>query len=230
MTDHFTGFTPETFDFLKCLAANNTKEWFAANKATYDAHIVGPSLAFIDALRPRIEGIAPGYTAEARLNGSFRRIYRDVRFSKDKTPYNPRIHLIFWSGDHPLKSPAVHLVIHPDSFGYGAGMWGWSPAQLSAFRDGLSDASTLEGLHEALAAAAEVGCRMGAPDLKNLPKGFEPTHPAADMLRYKSLVARTHDFQAVPPEMLTDAAADHCVELIRTLSPINSWLKNSLKI
>jgi len=229
MTDRFPGFPTETFQYLKDLEANNSKDWFNDNRASYDAYIMDPALTFIDALGREIKNIEPCYIAQARLNGSFRRLNRDVRFSKDKTPYTPRLHMIFWTADHPLKSPAVHLVLRADSFGFGAGEWGWTPERLKAFRAELSDEAALASLGEALAAAKTIGCEMDEPPLKRMPSRYDEEHPAGDLLRQKSLVVRTLNAPPILPELYTDAAVEACAELVKRLSPINLWLKNNLK-
>ncbi|MCP4184933.1 MAG: DUF2461 domain-containing protein, partial [Hyphomicrobiales bacterium] len=79
--------------------------------------VVEPALQFIAAMQPIVSEFDPPLKAEARLNGSLRRIHRDVRFSKDKTPYNPRLHIIFWAGCHPNRSPACHIVLSAKHLG-----------------------------------------------------------------------------------------------------------------
>src|SRR5215831_13572407 len=81
-------FGPELFSFLTDLRANNSREWFAANKQRYEEQLLEPALAFINAFAPRLERISPHFRADARpIGGSLFRIHRDTRFSKDKSPY-----------------------------------------------------------------------------------------------------------------------------------------------
>ena len=85
-------FGPGLFTFLADLRANNDREWFAANKQRYEEHVLEPALAFVAAFAPRLERISPHLRADARPSGgSLFRIYRDTRFSKDKTPYKTNI-------------------------------------------------------------------------------------------------------------------------------------------
>ena len=89
-------FGPELFSFLEDLAANNDREWFAANKRRYEEHLLEPALAFIEDFAPRLEQISPHFRADPRPNGgSLFRIYRDTRFSKDKTPYKTNVGIHF---------------------------------------------------------------------------------------------------------------------------------------
>src|SRR4051812_48476114 len=81
-------FDPEFFDFLIELAANNDRDWFAAHKERYETQVLEPALAFIEHSGPRLSETTPPLRADPRRNGgSLFRIYRDTRFSRDKTPY-----------------------------------------------------------------------------------------------------------------------------------------------
>ena len=89
-------FGPELFSFLADLRANNDREWFAANKDRYERDLLEPSLAFIEDFAPRLDKISPHFRADARPSGgSLFRIYRDTRFSKDKSPYKTNLGIHF---------------------------------------------------------------------------------------------------------------------------------------
>ena len=93
-------FTDKTFKFLRALARNNSREWFHAHKAEYDAHLRGPFLQLITDLQPDLLGISEHYRADpSGVGGSLFRIHRDTRFSNDKTPYKT------WSGRALLPCP-----------------------------------------------------------------------------------------------------------------------------
>src|SRR5262249_59486519 len=85
-------FAPGLFSFLSDLRANNNREWFAANRDRYEEQLLEPALTFIDSFASRLEKISPHFRADARPSGgSLFRIYRDTRFSKDKTPYKTNL-------------------------------------------------------------------------------------------------------------------------------------------
>ncbi|MEM9707901.1 MAG: DUF2461 domain-containing protein [Pseudomonadota bacterium] len=216
-------FNEATFDFLRDLAANNSKDWFEDNRNRYDAHWKAPALAFIEALAPEMAALSPPLKAEAKINGSLRRINRDVRFSKDKSPYNPSLHLVFWSGAHPNRSPGMHFVLNPDGVGYGTGLYGLSSEQLTRYRDMVVDPVEQKALLAALEGGEEVGCRLGKPDLARLPKGYDGDGRVGELLRYKSLVARTHDQGAEPAMLMGDSAVDWAMAQTRALMPLLRW-------
>ncbi|MCA9520487.1 MAG: TIGR02453 family protein, partial [Myxococcales bacterium] len=89
-------FGDETLDFLEELSLNNNRDWFTAHKPRYESFVRDPALAFVRAMAPRLERLAPSLIADDRkMGGSLMRIYRDTRFSKDKTPYKTNIGIHF---------------------------------------------------------------------------------------------------------------------------------------
>ena len=217
-------FTRNTFDFLADLDANNSKDWFDANRDRYEAHWKGAALDFIAAISEQMAALDPPLDAVPKLNGTLRRINRDVRFSKDKSPYNARLHMIFWNGSHPNRSPAVHIVLNPRGVGYGAGQFGLQPPELATIRKRIVDSSDGDDLIAALDAATAVGCRMGEPDLARLPRGFEAEGPRAELLRHKAIVARTFDQDAPPGAVIGDGATGWIMETTNALMPLVRWL------
>ena len=218
-------FSQETFDFLGALAANNTRDWFEGNRDAYERGWKRPALDFIADVSGEMSRLDPPLRAEPRLNGSLRRINRDTRFSSDKTPYSPRLHLVFWAGNHPNRSPGLHVVLQPDGVGFGAGMWGLDKARLDRFRARVLDNGDRAALLAALARARARGCSMDPPELARLPRGFADVPPEADaLLRHKSVVSRSRD--TVGTDVLTGAgAAEWVLALARDMLPLIGWLK-----
>lgn len=218
------GFSDETFAFLAGLEANNSRDWLEANRASYEAHWKDAALSFIADVSERMAALKPPLAAEPRLNGSLRRINRDVRFSSDKSPYNPRLHMIFWHGAHPNRSPAVHFVLDSSGIGYGAGQFGLEPAKLAAFRQRIVDRRDGDALIAALDEAEKIGCRMGEPELARLPQGFEAKGRRAELLRHKAIVARTFEQRADPSRIIGPAAADWVMGTSGAMMPLVRWL------
>ena len=224
----FNGFGNDTFSFLQELRDNNNREWFADNRSRYDEHFLAPAFALVNALEDVARKLSPPHKAEARINGSVRRINRDVRFSKDKSPYSARMHLVFWTGDHPNRSAATHFVLHPEGIGYGVGQWGLTPDQLDIYRRQISDTSVRAEFMQVLNQAEALGCTMGKPALKRTPKGFDAPEEWADLLKHKSLVARTMDDVAVPEALKTSEGVDFVADLLTRLAPFNGWVRSTI--
>ena len=96
----FQGFTADSFLFFEELARNNQKAWFDANRARYDQHVVGAFRGLLEALTPALLDLNPHFEVGGKTNGSFSRINRDIRFSKDKSPYKSNFYLYVYDGRH----------------------------------------------------------------------------------------------------------------------------------
>lgn len=217
-------FTEETFAFLREIEANNDKAWFDANRSRYKAEWRDPALDFIARISADMSHLDPPLLAEPKLNGSLRRINRDVRFSKDKTPYNPMLHMIFWAGDHPNRSPGMHIVLTKMGVGYGAGLYGIEPDKLAMLRNRILDRNDGDILIAALEGAAEIGCTMGDPDLARVPQGYAAEGRRAELLRHKSIVARTFGNEASASVMTGPGAHEWAMKTTRALLPLIRWL------
>ncbi|MDH5215569.1 MAG: TIGR02453 family protein, partial [Gammaproteobacteria bacterium] len=133
----YASFKPETLEFLRELAANNNREWFAENKKRYEEQVLDVALNFIQSMHDPLRKIAPHFTAvPKRVGGSLMRVYRDTRFSKDKIPYKTNIGIQFRHGKaKDVHAPGFYLHIHPDEVFLGAGIWRPESSALAALRD-----------------------------------------------------------------------------------------------
>ena len=108
------GFPPETLAFLRGIAANNTKDWFTANRALYDASVEGAK-AFVAAVGPRLRELSPTIQFEPKIGASLSRVNRDTRFDKGKDPYRDNLDLWFWHGEKKgWDQPGFYLRITGD--------------------------------------------------------------------------------------------------------------------
>lgn len=228
MGDRFGGFRAETFSFLADLRDNNEKVWFDANRDRYEKYFLTPAIEFVAGMEKVAASLAPPHKSNPKINGSIRRINRDVRFSKNKSPYQARMHLVFWTGDHPNRSSAIHFVLHPDGIGYGAGQWGLSSEALDNYRQAVCDDRQRAELAKVLDLAGSVGSVLEPASLVRVPRGFEADDSWAGLLKRKSIVARTMDDMAVPQVLMGDGAGDYLGNLFAKLAPLNGWINEAL--
>jgi len=209
--------------FLAELKEDNNREWFEANKLRYQDHVVGPMLDLIGTVDGPVSQLSPPLRAEPRINGSLRRIYRDTRFSKDKTPYHTHVHLIFWAGGHPNKSPGVHLILNAQSYAFGAGHWGLDNDQLERMRaQVMLDGG--EAISRAVGAAAKFGVELDPPALARVPRGFDKDAKGAQWLRHKGLVVKSGNLSYPGALENLDEAAQLVVGICKKMSVINQYL------
>ncbi|MEO0636818.1 MAG: DUF2461 domain-containing protein [Pseudomonadota bacterium] len=218
------GLTPQTFEFLADLARSNDRSWFEANRDRYEQDVMAPAIAFVQSAAPIMEALTPPHAAVPKMNGTIRRLHRDTRFGADKTPFKSHLHFIFWTGAKPGTSPAIHLVAHADSVGFGAGMWAMQPAQLAAFRAALADGAKRQQFDGAVQACHAIGCQFAEPELKRLPRGLEiiPSHEPHQ--RRKAVVMRTIEERDPIDNFLGSRGIDRLAELAPSLALLNGFL------
>jgi len=132
MATGFDGFPEEMFRFLRELKKHNDRDWFNANKERYKTHVVAPMVSFIEAMDGRLARVSDCFLADARPNGgSMFRIYRDTRFSKDKSPYKEHVacHFRHMSGKD-AHAPGFYVHLEPGDVFFGGGIWHAPPPVL----------------------------------------------------------------------------------------------------
>jgi len=220
----FAGFPEATFRFLSGLAAHNEKAWFEAHRADYEAGYVAPAKALVSALGPRLRAIAPELSFEPRINGSIFRINRDVRFSKDKTPYKPHLDLWFWEGERRgWETPGFFFRLFAGRLLLGAGLHGFDKTQLAAYRDAVLDERAGSALETLLRKLAAAGYAPGEPRRKTVPRGFDKAHPRAALLLYEGLHAAWEG--PLPREARSASFVAWCAKHYAALHPVSAWLR-----
>ena len=137
MADDFKGFPRDAVAFLDDLTKNNTRDWFQRNKGRYEESVQEPARALVRALAERFAVFAPHVVADDRKSGgSLMRIHRDVRFSKDKRPYDPRVAAQFFhENGKKASAPGYYVHIGPDAVTLGAGVWRPDTPEVGKIRD-----------------------------------------------------------------------------------------------
>lgn len=226
MTDTFSGFPPQGLQFLADLVENNDREWFNANKPTYQDYILTPAVAFIETLGDRLRFIAPHIQYDTRTNGqgSLMRIYRDVRFSKDKSPYKTWVGIRFWEGaGKGSECPGFFLWFEAGQGGLFAGMYGFSPAMLKVYRQAVVDEELGTELEAAIALVQAAGAyEIGGERYKKVPRGFDAEHPRAHLLKHKALYASSPRFS--PKELSSPDLVEQCAAHCENMTPLHRWM------
>jgi len=207
-TSTFTGFRPEAIQFLADLAANNDRAWFQPRKADYEALLKEPLEALCAALDERFQ--AKRIPLRADPARSPFRIYRDVRFSKDKSPYKTNVGASFaWAGDGE-GAGGGYFHLSPGEVFVGGGMWHPEPAKLNAFRR-LVDTDPRR-VHAVIEDSAFVNAfgQVSGESLTRVPQGYRADHPDAELLKLKGVVfmRRLSDEDAAAAD-LPDRLADN---------------------
>jgi uncharacterized protein (TIGR02453 family) len=223
MSDRFQGFPDGTLRFLRGLAKNNSKAWFEQHRTDYDAFYVDVAKSFVESIGPRLQKISKTARYEARVNGSLFRINRDVRFSKDKSPYKAHLDLWFWQSDRRgWESPGFFFRLAPTRLILGAGMHQFSKDQLGVYRDAVIHDRSGKALTKVVEQVRRARYEVGGATRKTVPRGFDASHPRASLLLYEGLHATWES--EVPRSITTPKFVDECLTHFRAAAPVSTWL------
>lgn len=221
-------FTPRTFSFLGDLAANNNREWFFANKPRYERDVKEPALRFISDFSTPLKRISPHFRADPRANGgSLFRIYRDTRFSKDKTPYKTHAGIQFrHEAGRDAHAPGFYLHIQPGHCFVGCGSWRPGGPALRLIRESI-DENPDAWKRASRGARFRKTFELSGDSLIRAPKGFTPDHPLIEDLRRKDFIAVV---QLAEDDLTSDGFLDRFTELCRTAAPFQRWLCRATRV
>jgi uncharacterized protein (TIGR02453 family) len=234
MAGLFRGYRPAAFTFLRALKRNNRREWFEANRETYVHELLEPTKLLIEDLDVRFADLAPEMVGDPKR--SMFRIYRDVRFSKDKSPY--KTHASLWIfhrapgrgvGKEIDGGAGMYLHLEPGASLVAGGLW-MPPRHLLAKVRAHFD-EDLAGWKKAVAAPTVKKRFGGLTDdepgilLKRMPRGFAEGHAAEPWLRYNSFTVSTgySDADMLSPKLVDKAMKDYALML-----PMVRWLNRAL--
>jgi uncharacterized protein (TIGR02453 family) len=234
-TSTFSGFSPDAIDFLAELAENNDRAWFQPRKADFERLLKEPMEQLCSALGELFP--SSGIPLHADPAKSPFRIYRDVRFSKDKRPYKTAVAASFgWAGDgieahgrshaDNVHASGGYFHLQPGEIYVGGGVWHPDPSWLKGFRDRIvADEDGFRAIVEAPAFREMFGSVSDdGESLKRVPTGYPPDHPAADLLRKKNVTfgRRLSDAEATSPDLPSIIVATFAVgtPLLRYLASI----------
>ncbi len=224
MTQYFKGFTNDFWKFFNELKENNNREWFAENKERYKSDVVNPIMDFIVDMGDRLKEISPHYTAIPKSNGgSMFRIYRDVRFSKDKRPYKENAGIQF---RHKLgknaHAPGFYVHLEHGNLFYGGGIWMPESDTLAKIRDRIvAYPKKWQSVIEDENFGKYFGT-VGGKGLKRPPRGYDADHKYIDDLKRKSFFAMhnaTDKKLVTKPEFL-----DEVVKTFDAASPLMAFI------
>ena len=219
----FRGFPRACPRFYAALARHNDREWFAAHKQEYLEQVVAPAQAFVVEMGARLRMIAPDVRFDPRPSGSgsIFRIYRDTRFSKDKSPYKTHLGIFFWCGERKW-GPGFYFHLEPPRLQLYVGKYVFDKEALAAWRAAIDDPRRGAALASLLAKMQRAGYELGGASYKRVPAGFAPDHPRADLLRHGSVWLCSDD--ALPPVLHTRRLLDWCYRRFDGMAPLQRWL------
>ena len=225
-------FSPDSLAFLRGLARNNQRSWFEAHRDDYERHVKTPMADFVEEMDLRLAGIAPEIVGDPKR--SVFRIYRDVRFSADKSPYKKHAACWFFHGEGSSKvgreahggGAGFYFHLEPRASLVAGGCWMPPRPALQKFRAAIAaDPQAFERIVLAPAMKKRMSGLDEGGMLKRVPRGFAADHRAARWLRFQSFtVGRSlTDAEVTGPRLTTILAKDFA-----TIAPLVRWLNGAL--
>lgn len=215
-------FEPELFDFLDELKENNRREWFQANRRRYESKVKEPMLRFIAEFGERLDAISAYFVADPRpVGGSMFRIHRDVRFSRDKSPFKTNVaaHFSHRAAGKGVHAPGFYLHLERGACVGGGGLY-------------HPDAPTLQKVRERIVSRPEEwravldrGIEIGGDTLRRPPRGYDASHPFIEDLKRRDFytLVSFSERDVCAPDFL-----DRYVEACRGAAPLVAFLTRAL--
>ena len=223
----FSGFGPGTTTFLADIATRQDRAWFAENRARYEREVLDKERAFVDAVGTAFASVDGRVQAVPAVDRSIFRIFRDVRFSRDKSPYKTHADMRFWVGDDFKRGPSYYVRIVADGVVVGGGAHQLQPDQITRLRSAIVASASGEGLERILGELGSAGYEVGEATLARVPSGFSADSPRAELLRY-TMVHALRRVSPEPPEFASAAFVGWCMEQFVAVKPLVDWLAETI--
>ncbi|HYR79126.1 MAG TPA: TIGR02453 family protein [Candidatus Dormibacteraeota bacterium] len=219
-------FSPKSFEFFEELERNNNRDWFLKNKSRYENEVREPMLAFIAAFAPQLKKISACYVADPRPSGgSMMRIYRNLRFSRDKTPYKTNAASAFGHRDAGhFEAPSFYLSLSAAEGFAGVGIWHPQPEVAGKIRDAIvTRAQSWEKAIDDRKFRARF--ELGGEKLTRPPRGYDPAHPLIEDLKRKDFIGAT---QFTRKEVCSDQFLNQFTGACVAAAPFMKFLTEAL--
>lgn len=220
----FNGFSSQTIQFLSELENNNTKNWFEANRHIFDDYVISEAKNFVITMGQKLQDIAPGIVAIPKIDKSIFRLHRDVRFSKDKSPYKTHIGVFFWEGPgKKLENPGFYFHLEHNRLFLGVGLHMFPKHILSAYRDAVVDEKLGPELYKIIEDINKnKNYKLGWEKYKKTPRGYDDKHPNATYLLHGGLGFEYESI--IPAELYSGKLLNLVYTVFKDMYPIHFWL------
>ncbi|MEO8399470.1 MAG: DUF2461 domain-containing protein [Ignavibacteriaceae bacterium] len=219
-------FPGRTISFLKKLSKNNNREWFEKNRNFYNKDFLEPAQEFVIKMGEKLSKIAPEIIAIPKIDKSIFRIFRDVRFSKDKSPYKTNFGAYFWEGEKKMESSGFYFHVDPKEFFIGVGIYMFPKDLLKKYREAASDPVTGKELNNILKSILKnKNYSLGGKNYKKTPTGYDPDNPNADLLLHDGVYIF---YGSKNLNELKNKPVDFTFKIFKDMLPLHKWFIKNL--
>ncbi len=217
-------FPQVTIDFLTRLSRNNNREWFERHKDDFQNQFLEPAQRFALEIGGRLQDFVPNIVAIPKIDHSIFRLHRDVRFSKNKSPYKTNLGIYFWEGKRKkLDSSGFYFHVEPKLFFIGVGHYVFPKDLLVKYRDAVADPEQGRELVKIINKITKnKSYEVGGKFFKKIPKGYPSDLPQSDFLLYNGLY--TYYESENINQILSGKAIDLTMKIFKDMLPLHEWL------
>ncbi|MFA9374410.1 MAG: TIGR02453 family protein [Poseidonibacter sp.] len=219
----FNGFKKEGIKFLEDLKQNNTKVWFENNRHIWEENILRPNIDFVEEMGETLQILVPTIKAKPKVSGSLFKIYKDTRFSKDKTPMKDKIGILFWQGQsHRMQSSSFYIFYDINQYFIATGIRNFKPPLLKAYREYIKNESKRIELHNIIEELKSKGYDFPEPKFKRFPLGFNKD----DKYAYLSLYNAMYSYKTFKLDELffTEDIVDKAFNIYQDMYDLQQWV------
>lgn len=221
-------FPQSTIKFLTALSKNNSKEWFKKNRARFDFEFLQPAVQFVIDLGEKLTTISPNIYAIPKIDKSIFRLYRDVRFNKNKAPFKTNLGLYFWEGrGKKIECSGFYFHIEPKLFFLGTGMYMFTKDQLKKYREVVSDPVKGKQLRDIVSKMLKKkNFKLGGKTYKKTPRGFDPNYKYNELLLHSGLYIfyESNFFN----ELIKKNPVEFSFRIFKEMYPLHKWFVENL--
>ncbi len=219
----FNGFNKDAIEFLKDLKQNNTKVWFEDNRSRYEKAILEPNIEYVNEMGEHLQVLVPSIKAKPKVSGSLFRIYRDVRFSKDKTPMKSKIGILFWQGQaHRMQSSCFYMHYDINEVFYATGIRGFKTVLLKTYREYIKIDENRNSLHAILQNLKNKGYDIPEAHYKRYPLGFDKDDENVYLSLYNCMFA--YKVFPIDEVFFTEEVVNRAFKLYEDMFELQQWL------
>ncbi len=222
--NNFKGFPKGCLSFFSELEINNDRHWFENHRKDYDENVLNPARQFVMVMGDRLKKLSPKINADPRIDKSIFRIYRDTRFSKNKSPYKTNLGIYFWEGKNKkFSGSGYYFHLEPTKIFIGTGIYKPDPMMLNIYRAALIDDKKGAAFNRAVNKVKKLKkYSLGGKHYNRVPRGFDPEHKNVEYLLYNGFYA--YEEMAVPKIIHSKKLVEFCFKRWEEMSPIHKWL------
>jgi uncharacterized protein (TIGR02453 family) len=227
MSNNESGFPKSAVDFLTKLKRNNNRDWFESHREEFQYSVLEPAREFVIVLGEMLRTIAPDIIAIPKVDKSIFRLHRDVRFSKDKSPYKTNLGLFFWEGTKKkMECSGFYFHLEPGQFFIGNGIYIFTDELMKEYRDVISTPNKAKELDSIIKKLKKKGYGIGGKYFKQTPRGLDKEYPYAEYFLYNGLYAYGDSYPL--KDLYKQDVVKYSFKKFKEMLPIHRWLVKNL--